>query len=72
MVLLKHGFVYCRLRNYGRAHIDDPPTLNYVLYLLSTLYVTRDKIFQALYSFSVLQATESWAGPGNETSYLCV
>jgi len=27
---------------------------------------SRDKIFQALYCFFVLQATESWAGPGNE------
>ena len=27
---------------------------------------SRDKIFQALYRFSVLQATKSWAGPGNE------
>ena len=27
-VPVKHGFVYCRLRNYGRGHIDDPPTLN--------------------------------------------
>ena len=25
-----------------------------------------DKLFQALSRFSVLQATESWAGPGNE------
>ena len=31
---------------------------------------SRDKIFQALYRFSVLQATESWAGPGNEASYV--
>ena len=29
---------------------------------------SRDKIFQALYRFSVLQATESWAGSGNEAS----
>ena len=27
---------------------------------------SRDELFQALYRFSVLQATESWAGPGNE------
>ena len=27
---------------------------------------SRDELFQALYHFSVLQATESWAGPGNE------
>ena len=27
-VLLKHSFVYCRLRNYGHGHIDNPPTLN--------------------------------------------
>ena len=26
-VPLKHGFVYCRLCNYGRGHIDDPPML---------------------------------------------
>ena len=31
---------------------------------------SRDKLFQALYSFSVLQATESWAGPGNEANGL--
>ena len=27
---------------------------------------SRDKLFQALSRFSVLEATESWAGPGNE------
>jgi len=27
-VLLKHGFVYCRLRNYGHGHIDNLLTLN--------------------------------------------
>ena len=27
---------------------------------------SRDELFQALYRFSVLQVTESWAGPGNE------
>ena len=35
----------------------------------SSLYPLRhssDKIFQALYRFSVLQVTESWVGPGNE------
>ena len=26
------------------------------------LHPSRDKLFQALYLFSVLQATESWAG----------
>ena len=30
------------------------------------LHPSCDKLFQALYLFSVLQATESWAGPGNE------
>ena len=29
---------------------------------------SHDKIFQALYHFSVLQATKSWAGPGNEAN----
>ena len=29
---------------------------------------SRDKIFQALYRFSVLQAAKSWAGPGNEAT----
>ena len=27
---------------------------------------SRDKLYQALSRFSVLQVTESWAGPGNE------
>ena len=27
---------------------------------------SRDKLFQALFRFSVLEATESWVGPGNE------
>ena len=27
---------------------------------------SREKRYQALHGFSVLQATESWAGPGNE------
>ena len=27
---------------------------------------SRDKLYQALSRFSVLQATESWVGPGNE------
>ena len=32
---------------------------------------SRDKIFQSLSRYSVLQATESWAGPGNEaTDYI--
>ena len=29
---------------------------------------SRDKLFQALSRFSVLKATESWAGPGNEAN----
>ena len=29
---------------------------------------SRDKLFQALSRFSVLEVTESWAGPGNEAS----
>ena len=29
---------------------------------------SRDKLFQALSRFSVLQAKESWAGPGNEAT----
>ena len=29
---------------------------------------SRDKLFQALYHCSTLQATESWAGPGNEAT----
>ena len=38
------------------------------LYLLSTLYVMHspDKLFQVLSRFSILQAIESWAGPGNK------
>ena len=35
---------------------------------LYPLHHSRDKISQALYRFSVLQVTESWAGPGNEAS----
>ena len=38
---------------------------------LPSLYPLRhscDKIFQALHRFSVLQATKSWAGPGNEAT----
>ena len=31
---------------------------------------SRDKLFQALSRLSVLQATESWAGPGNEASHV--
>ena len=39
------------------------------LYLsLYTLHHSRDKIYQALYHFSALQATESWVGPGNEAT----
>ena len=37
---------------------------------LPSLYLLRhshDKLFQALYHFSVLQVTETWAGPWNET-----
>ena len=29
---------------------------------------SHEKRYQALHGFSVLQATESWAGPGNEAS----
>ena len=28
-------------------------------------------MYQALSHFSVLQATESWAGPGNEANWFC-
>ena len=28
----------------------------------------NDKLFQALSRFSVLEATESWAGPGNKAT----
>ena len=38
-LLLQHGCVYCRLRNYVCEHLNNQPTLNY--YLLSTLYVTH-------------------------------
>ena len=33
---------------------------------LCPLRHSHDKIFQALYRFSVLQATKIWVGPGNE------
>ena len=36
------------------------------IYCLHPLRHSCDKLFQALYCFSVLQATESWAGSGNE------
>ena len=35
--------------------------------LIYPLRHSHDKLFQALYHFSVLQVTESWTGPGNET-----
>ena len=38
---------------------------------LSPLYplsYSHDKLFQALPRFSVLQATENWAGPGRKAS----
>ena len=38
---------------------------------LSSLYPlchSPDKLFQALYHFSLLQATESWVGPGNKAN----
>ena len=35
---------------------------------LDSLRHSHDNIYQALYRFSVLQATESWAGPGNEAN----
>ena len=35
---------------------------------LYPLHHSRDKSFQALYCFSVLQVTESWARPGNEAN----
>ena len=31
---------------------------------------SRDKIYQALSCFSVLQAMESWVGPGNEATWM--
>ena len=36
---------------------------------LYPVHHSRDKLFQALYLFSVLYAMESWAGPGNEWGY---
>ena len=34
------------------------------------LHHSRDKLSQALSRFSVLQATESWAGPENEANVI--
>ena len=33
---------------------------------LHPLGYSRDKLFQALSHFFILEVTESWAGPGNE------
>ena len=56
----------------ARVHVDQQSAYTQLspLYLLSILYVywyplchSCDKLFQIIYCFSVLQATESWAGP---------
>ena len=60
-LLLKHGYVYCRLCNCEHGYIDDPPTLNLILSSFSLpLHHSCDELFQALYHFSILQATESY------------
>ena len=50
--------------------LDYPRSIKSSLPSLYPLRHSRDKIFQALYRFSVLQATKSWAGPGNEATLL--
>ena len=70
MVPLKHGFVYCHYVTTGLG--TSTICLRSIKSSLPSLYPLRHlrgKIFQALYRFSVLQATESWAGPGNEASF---
>ena len=57
----------CQLHNYVCGHINDSPMLN-----LPSRYPIRhsyDKIFQALYHFSVLQGVETCVGPGNEAPF---
>ena len=43
----------------------SPPYLFSILYVYPTLLIT-DKLFQAIYCISILQVTESWAGPWNK------
>ena len=40
-----------------------------ILYLLSTDYVTHVINYSRSYCFSILQAMESWAEPGNEMNF---
>ena len=75
-VPLKHGFVYCRFiyATTGATCVGiSTIRLRSIKSSLPSLYSLRhssDKIFQALYRFSVLQATKfkSWAGSGNEAT----
>ena len=69
-LLLKHSYVYCQLLiNYvlGTSAIRLRSIKSSLPFSLPLRH-SRNKLFQALYRFSVLQATESWAGPGNEAS----
>ena len=63
--------MYCPLSiNYVRGHIDDLPTLNYTVSpLYPSLYPYVTHVINSSRpspAFPVLEATESWAGPGNK------
>ena len=62
-LLLKHSYMYCRLLCMGTLMIH----LRSIKSSLP-LHHSHDKLSQALSRFSVLQVTESWAGPGNEAA----
>ena len=63
---LKHSYVYCWLSIDSQllawAHRQSA--------YIQPLHHSRDELSQALSHFSVLQAMESWAGPGNEARQL--
>ena len=69
LLLLKKNkatYVYCRL-HVGTSTICQR-SFKSSLPSLYPLHYSFEKLFQALYRFSILQATESWAGPGNKAN----
>ena len=72
-LLLKYGYMYrplsinTQLRAWSQRR-STYAQLNPLYPSLNPLRHSRDKFFQALSRFSILQATESWAGPGNEAN----
>ena len=64
-LLLKHSYMYCRLLRSTTCVGTSTIRLCSIKSSLPLRH-SRDKLYHALSHFFILQAMESWAGPGNE------